>query len=449
MADAKTLMALSSLDGRYALETLELTPYFSEFAFIKYRVRIEIQYLLSLSAWGIIRSLTKKETTMLLALEKSFSLQDAECIKKFEKETHHDVKAIEYFLKEKLEDSTCADLLPFVHFGLTSEDVNNIAYALMLRDAHKNSMLPQLMHLIDHLGKTSHHYADALMVGRTHGQVAVPTTFGKELSVYVHRLKKMEQTLQDFKFDAKLNGAVGNYNALVFAFPKVNWFRFSKMFISSFNLIPNLVTTQILPSDTLVSYGLHLLQINTVLVGLSQDMWQYISLEVVQQKKEKNEVGSSTMPQKINPIDFENAEGNALIANSFFELYARKLPISRMQRDLSDSTVKRTMGSALGHTLLSWKSLERGLKKISFDRHVSLQEVNEHWEMLAEAMQIYFKLHGEEKGYEKVKQLLQGKQIDKKAFQDLVKKFPALAKLTPAAYSGLAQKLSSLTRTPV
>jgi adenylosuccinate lyase len=259
----------------------------------------------------------------------------------------------------------------------------------------------------------------------------------------------MEQTLRDFRFDAKLNGAVGNYNALAFAYPNINWLRFSKTFISSFELIPNLITTQILPADTLVSYGLLLLQTNTVLIGLCQDMWQYISLGLVAQKKEKNEVGSSTMPQKINPIDFENAEGNALIANSFFELFARKLPISRMQRDLSDSTVKRTMGSALGHTVLSWKSLERGLKKISFDTHVSLQEVNEHWEMLAEAMQIYFKLHGEEKGYEKVKQLLQGKQIDKKEFQDLVSKFPTLAKLTPAAYSGLAEKLPALTRTPI
>jgi len=449
MNDEKILMALSPLDGRYAPQTTELTTYFSEFAFIKYRVRIEIQYLLAFSAWHIIRAFTKKETAMLLALEKTFSLHDAVRIKTFEKETHHDVKAIEYFIKEKLEDSTCADVLPFVHFGLTSEDVNNIAYALMFRDAHKNSMVPQLVHLIDLLEKSSHRYADALMVGRTHGQVAVPTTFGKELAVYVHRLKKMEQTLRDFRFDAKLNGAVGNYNALAFAYPNINWLRFSKTFISSFELIPNLITTQILPADTLVSYGLLLLQTNTVLIGLCQDMWQYISLGLVAQKKEKNEVGSSTMPQKINPIDFENAEGNALIANSFFELFARKLPISRMQRDLSDSTVKRTMGSALGHTVLSWKSLERGLKKISFDTHVSLQEVNEHWEMLAEAMQIYFKLHGEEKGYEKVKQLLQGKQIDKKEFQDLVSKFPTLAKLTPAAYSGLAEKLPALTRTPI
>jgi len=446
MDDEKILMALSPLDGRYISQTSELALYFSEFAFIKYRIRVEIRYLLTLSEWRLIRSFSKKEKDLFDYIEKTFSIQDAVRVKKLEQETRHDVKAIEYFIKEKLTDTSCSDMLQYVHFGLTSEDINNIAYSLMLTDAHKNSILPQLRMSINHLSAMRRQYKNALMVAMTHGQVAVPTTLGKEFAVYIHRLKKMEQTLVRHRFDAKLNGAIGNYNALVFAYPHVNWIRFSALFIRSFGLIPNLITTQILPADNFVSYCLLIHQINTVCIGLCQDMWLYISRGIMIQKKEKGEVGSSTMPQKINPIHFENAEGNAYVANSYFELYARKLPISRMQRDLSDSTIKRTIGTALGHTLLAWKNIEQGFKKISFDKPASLEEIDSHWEMLAEAMQIYFKLHGDEKGYEKVKNLLQGKRIDKKTFQHLAAAYPALAKLTPADYSGLAKKLSALSK---
>jgi adenylosuccinate lyase len=367
-------------------------------------------------------------------------VSDAKRIKTIESETKHDVKAIEYFLKEKLRGSL-ADILPFIHFGLTSEDVNNLAYGLMLSDANSQIVIPGLDALLAMLRSLALSHAHSVMVARTHGQPAVPTTFGKELSVFVVRLKKLEKTLAGFRFEGKLNGAVGNYNALAFAYPNINWIRFSQEFVSGFGLKPNLITTQILPADNLVEYGLLLHMVNVILIGFCQDMWSYISRGIIIQKRESKHVGSSTMPQKINPIDFENAEGNLQIANSYFELFARKLPVSRLQRDLSDSTVKRSVGSAVAHTILAWKSLVVGLSKISFNNDAASEELNDHWEILAEAMQIYFKLHGDEKGYEKVKKQLMGKQIDEKIYKELTREFPVLAKLTPATYSGLAEKL--------
>lgn len=441
MNDEQELISLSSLDGRYVSQTVALREYFSEFAYIQYRVRVEIRYLLFLSKWKIIRALTKREKTLFEQIADSFNVADAAVVKKFESETKHDVKAIEYFLKEKLAGTSCKDILPFVHFGLTSEDVNNLAYGAMLTGAHNEIILPEVKKIPDDIQTISRINKSSFMLARTHGQPAVPTTFGKELVIFYARISKLEKRLKNFKFEGKLNGAVGNYNALVFAFPKTDWLRFSKEFISSFNLIPNLMTTQILPADNFVEYSLLLFQLNTILIGFCQDMWMYISRGLVTQKRNTKQVGSSTMPQKINPVDFENAEGNLQIANSYFELFARKLPISRLQRDLSDSTVKRTIGTAFGHTVLAWKSLEKGLTKISFNKDAAAEELNSHWEVLAEAMQIYFKLHGDEKGYEKVKKELMGKRIDKKIYQELVRDFPDLAKLTPETYSGLARKI--------
>lgn len=444
MNDEQELIALSPLDGRYASQTADLRLYFSEFAFIKYRVRVEVKYLLFLAKWKVVRTLTKEEIHKLLSLTDTFSVADAKEVKKIEHETKHDVKAIEYFLKEKLAGSTCEDLLPFVHFGLTSEDVNNLAYGCMLLGAHKEIMLPAIKKILEEIKTIAAANKTSYTLARTHGQPAVPTTFGKELAVYVARLKKLEQRLTTFQFEGKLNGAVGNYNALAFALPNINWIRFSREFIASFDLHPNLITTQILPADNFIEYSFLLSQANAIFIGLCQDMWTYISRGLVKQKKVSGQVGSSTMPQKINPIDFENAEGNLQIANNYFELFARKLPVSRLQRDLSDSTVKRTIGMALGHTLLAWKSLEKGLSKISFDTEAAFEELNGHYEILAEAMQIYFKMHGDEKGYEKVKHMLMGKRIDKKMYEELTREFPALAKLTPATYIGLVTKLTTL-----
>jgi adenylosuccinate lyase len=314
----------------------------------------------------------------------------------------------------------------------------------MFTDAQRDAVLPEFSTLLGFIFRMAfRHKADG-MVALTHGQPAVSTTFGKELSVYAARLNKFAAKLKKFQFEGKLNGAVGNYNALAFAFPKIGWLGFSRKYISSLGLKPNLITTQIIPADAVVEYGLLLYQINTILIGFCQDIWMYISRGVVKQMKDKNQIGSSTMPQKVNPIYFENAEGNLQIANSLFELFARKFPVSRMQRDLSDSTVKRTVGSAVAYTLIAWKSLQQGLTKITFDTEAAAEEMNDHWEMLAEAMQIYFKLHGDAKGYEKVKKLLMGKRLDAKTYQLLARTYPPLANLSPATYIGLAEKLTLL-----
>ena len=287
-------------------------------------------------------------------------------------------------------------------------------------------------------------YTGSPMLAKTHGQPAVPTTFGKELAVFYVRLRLFKKTMQSYIFEGKLNGAVGNYNAMVSVRPDIDWIKFSRTFIMSLGLAPNLTTTQILPYDRWVEYCTMLAHINGILIGLCQDMWHYISQGLVVQHRDPKQVGSSTMPHKVNPIDFENAEGNLLITNSYFDLYERKLLISRLQRDLSDSTVKRTVGTALGHTLLAWKSVIRGLGKISFNQDAALTELNAHWEILSEAIQVYMKVHGDAKGYEKIKDLTQGKQLNAKTFRTLVKQFPALAKLTPVSYSGLSKRLAEL-----
>jgi adenylosuccinate lyase len=438
------LLNLSPLDGRYAAVTQVLRPYFSEFALMKYRVQTELHYLLFLSRWKIIRGLKLKEKNIIRNIVQNFSIDDAKRIKTFEEETKHDVKAMEYFLKEKLESTTLKDLLPFVHFGLTSDDVNAIAYGLMLKDAHETVMVDALETVLSALRAVALSHTGSPMLAKTHGQPAVPTTFGKELSVFYARIKKIEKQFTTFRFEGKLNGAVGNFNAVVFLYPRVDWIRFSRTYITSLELTPNLTTTQILPYDAWVEYTTILSHINGILIGLCQDMWQYISQGLVIQKKDSKQVGSSTMPHKVNPIDFENAEGNCMIANSYFELYNRKLLINRQQRDLSDSVVRRTIGTAFGHTVLAWKSLVRGLGKISFNTAAALSELNEHWEILSEAIQVYMKVQGDEKGYEHVKAVTMGKQFDEKTFRTLINKFPPLAKLTPTSYSGLAQKLAEL-----
>ena len=349
------LHALSSLDGRYAEATAPLGKYFSEFAFLRDRVRVELDYLQALAKAGLINPLEDSEMCLLKETIANFDDDDARAIQTFERQTRHDVKAIEYYLREKLSPS----LLPWLHFGLTSEDVNNIAQVLALRDSREAVLLPALDALINKLRELAIRYRAVPMLARTHGQPAVPTTLGKEFAVYLARLSVARRLASSHHFEAKLTGAVGNFNALQAAAPQVDWPAFAQGFIRAYGLEPNLVTNQILPYDNWVRYFDALRLANSILIDFAQDTWRYISDGYLKQAVVEEEVGSSTMPQKVNPIDFENAEGNLGIANALFAHYAQKLTVSRLQRDLSDSTVRRTFGTALGHTLLAWTALSR------------------------------------------------------------------------------------------
>jgi adenylosuccinate lyase len=440
MQHVDELMNLSPLDGRYHAQTGSFRAYFSEFAYIKYRVIVEIRFLQQLSTWDVL----PVKLTHLKSIADGFSVKDAKKVKEIEKITKHDVKAIEYFLRKKIKQK---GILPFIHFGLTSEDVNNISYSLMISDAKKTIVDPAIVDVLSKIKAIARINKKSVMLARTHGQPAVPTTFGKELAVYSSRLNKTYKRIKKYTFEGKLNGAVGNYNALFFAYPEIDWIRFSREFIRSFGLEPNIVTTQILPADTFIEYGLTMYQVNSILIGFCQDMWNYISRGLVKQKKIGRQVGSSTMPQKINPVLFENAEGNLQIANSYFELFARKFSVSRLQRDLSDSTVKRSIGTALAYSCLAWKAIGNGLADISFDKDFAMDELSGHWEVLAEAMQIFFKMQGDDKGYEKAKSLMMGKTVDRKTYREIVKKYPPLANLTPSTYIGLAIKIAELALT--
>ena len=360
-------------------------------------------------------------------------------------QTRHDVKAIEYFLREKLQATSLNDLLSWLHFGLTSEDVNNIAQAISLRDSRDVVLLPALDDLLDHILEFVKNYRALPMLARTHGQPAVPTTLGKEFAVYFARLKKSYDEIADHQFEAKLTGAVGNFNALHSAIPQTDWFSFSEEFIRSYGFEPNLVTTQILPYDNWVRYFDSLRLLNSILIDFSQDIWRYISDDYLKQAVVEGEVGSSTMPQKVNPIDFENAEGNLGIANSLFTHYAQKLTISRLQRDLSDSTVRRTFGVALGHTLLAWTNLVRGMNRISANEEKIRADLNAHWEIISEGAQTILRAAGRIDAYETLKQQTRGNVLtesDYKSWLDALdvdnETRQKLQSLAPEHYAGLA-----------
>lgn len=437
------LHLISPLDGRYSQISDSLKSYFSEYAYLKYRVKIEVEYLKMFAK--ILKISSGDDDKKLNSIVKNFSIKDAEVIKVVEDKVRHDIKAIEYFLREKINKLGLKKLSAYIHIGLTSEDINNLAYSLMLQDSFKFVISQELVNLIKQIKSLLKQYQRAPILARTHGQPAVMTTFGKEMANYYYRLEKQIARLNSFKFEGKLNGAVGNYNALQLVYPKIDWVKFSEKLITYLGLAPNYFTTQILYPDRWIEYFQILSLINNILVNLSQDIWNYIMLETLILKKEKNQVGSSTMPQKVNPIDFENAEGNLQIANCYFELYSRKLIISRLQRDLSDSTVKRTFGVALGHMILAWKNIVRGFKKISLDEVKTKQELDNHWEILAEGLQTYLRSIGDDHGYEKLKKLTQGKKIDRKSYKQIIKelkiKDKRLIELTPEKYIGLASKL--------
>lgn len=443
-----SLHALSPLDGRYAEMTAPLGKFFSEFAFLRDRLRVELDFLAALSKTGLTRPLTASESAELESIKTNFSSADAESILEYEHKTRHDVKAIEYFIQEKLQDTSLQDFIPWIHFGLTSEDTNSIGQAIALQEARDKVLIPSLDALVFSLSDFAIRNRSVPMLARTHGQFAVPTTLGKEFAVYFARLKKTRDEISAYRFEAKLTGAVGNFNALQSAAPQVDWISFSVDFVSHFDLEPNLLTTQILPYDNWVRYFDLIRLTNSILMDFSQDVWRYISDGSLKQAVIVGEVGSSTMPQKVNPIDFENAEGNLGIANSLFAHYAQKLTVSRLQRDLSDSTVRRTFGTALGHSLIAWVNLQRGLKRIAPDEEKLRTELNAHWEVISEGAQTILRAAGKSDAYESLKMQTRGRVLtesDYKAWCDSIdvadETRERLKKLSLETYIGLAIEL--------
>ena len=447
------LAALSPLDGRYSRGADPLRAYFSEQALIRYRTRIEIEWLQALAGEKAIKELggfSPATVASFAALVKEFSDADAERIKAIEAETNHDVKAIEYWLKSRLAQNEEAQrALEFVHFACTSEDINNLSYALMVAESRDKVMLPKLDELVAALRALARRHAELPMLSRTHGQAATPTTLGKEMANFAHRLARARQRIAAVAILGKINGAVGNYNAHLTAYPDLDWESFCRRFVERLGLEFNPYTTQIEPHDWLAELLDAYARANSVILDLDRDLWGYISLGYFRQKVKDGEVGSSTMPHKVNPIDFENSEGNIGIANALLRHLADKLPVSRWQRDLSDSTAQRNVGTALGHTLLAYSACLRGLAKLEADPARLAADLDDNWEVLAEAVQQVMRRHGVPDAYEKLKAMSRGKRIERGALAEFVKGLPIpedakkrLLALTPARYTGLAAELA-------
>ncbi|MBW3550527.1 MAG: adenylosuccinate lyase [Proteobacteria bacterium] len=447
------LLALSPLDGRYAGKVDPLRPIFSEFGLIKARVKVEVEWLLALADEPAIVELepfSDAATARLRALADELSVQDAARVKEIERTTNHDVKAVEYLIKERLADDTeLGPALEFVHFACTSEDINNLSYALMLSQARQFVLLPRLDQLIQALRAMAHQHAELPMLSRTHGQTASPTTVGKEIANVVARLKRQGETLAAAPMCGKINGAVGNYNAHLAAYPEVNWEAFSQRFVHSLGLDWQPYTTQIEPHDGIAELCDAQRRIDTICIDLCRDIWGYISLGYFKQSVKAGEVGSSTMPHKVNPIDFENAEGNFGIANALFEHFAAKLPISRWQRDLTDSTVLRALGTAFGHALIGLDALQRGLGKLSANPERLAADLDASWEVLAEAVQTVMRRHGLPNPYEQLKALTRGQGITEQSMREFIDSLELpdearqrLLDMTPGSYTGLAAKLA-------
>jgi len=448
-----TLTALSPLDGRYASKLTELAPIFSEFGLIQRRVAVEIAWLEALCDAKAIpeaKELTAEERSALRAIATDFSVDDARRVKTIESTTNHDVKAVEYFIKEKLAGTPLEDRGEFVHFACTSEDINNMAHALMLRDGLAVLRVVQKK-LTDALAAFAVEARDAAMLARTHGQPASPTTLGKELAVFVARLNRQATQLDAIVMPAKMNGAVGCYNAHLSAYPNVDWEAFSKQVIEGhFGLKQNVLTTQIEAHDGIAELFDALVRWNTILLDLDRDVWAYISLGYIGQKTIKGEIGSSTMPHKVNPIDFENSEGNLGLANAVLEHMARKLPISRLQRDLTDSTVLRNMGVGFGYSLAAYQATLKGLGKINVNAARLEEDLKDAWEVLAEPVQTVMRKLGKPNPYEQLKELTRGKKITPASMHQFIESLdiPAedkarLLEMTPASYTGIASTLVS------
>ena len=443
------LTALSPLDGRYADKTAALRVRFSEFALIRARVRVEIEWLLALAAEPAIAEVPAFSAATVAALKDiatRFDVNDAARVKAIEATTNHDVKAIEYFLKEKTQgNAEIARVSEFIHFACTSEDINNLAYGLMLKDAREQSILPLMDRLIAALDELARRYADEPMLARTHGQPASPTTVGKELRNFVYRLSLQREQVASVALRGKINGAVGNYNAHLAAYPQIDWPRFAQRFVASLGLTFNPRTTQIEPHDYMAELFHAMARFNTVLLDFARDVWGYIAWGYFKQKTKAGEVGSSTMPHKVNPIDFENAEGNLGLANALFEHLAAKLPVSRFQRDLSDSTVLRNLGVAFGYSVLAFDAALRGISKLEINRARLEEDLRANPEVLAEAIQTVMRRYGVPEPYERLKALTRGKAITAESLKEFVATLdvPAAARaallaLTPARYIGNA-----------
>ena len=445
------LTAISPIDGRYGDITEGLRDIFSEYGLIRYRILVEIQWLQDLAAHTDIREIgpfTVPTNQFLDAILENFSLQDGKRIKELEQTTNHDVKAIEYFLREKAaandEIRSCSE---FLHFACTSEDINNISHALMLTDARTQFLLPPLHEIIDILAQLTATYAAQPMLARTHGQPASPTTLGKEIGVFIARLQRQLEQFSNVRILGKMNGAVGNYNAHLAAYPGIDWLAISRDFVESLGLTWNPHTTQIESHDYMAEYFHSLIRLNTILIDLCRDMWGYISLGYFRQRAVAGEIGSSTMPHKVNPIDFENAEGNLGLANSIFGHLAEKLPVSRWQRDLSDSTVLRNMGTAIAHCYIAYRSCRKGLERLEADPVRINNDLKDNWVILAEAVQTVMRRYGIENPYEQLKDLTRGKDIDRDSLAEFIRgmNIPEQAKqqlleLTPLNYTGNAEQ---------
>ena len=447
------LLALSPLDGRYAASVAALRPYLSEFGLIRYRVQVELAWLEALARHPQIEELPAPNDTALAALRalnEGFSPADAAEIKQIEATTRHDVKAVEYWIKQRLhQDPWWAAHYEFVHFACTSEDINNLAYALMLKHARDQVMLPALDQFIERLGEMANSLSATPMLSRTHGQSASPTTMGKELANVVARLKRGRERLAAVEVLGKINGAVGNYNAHVAAYPQVDWPAVAREMVGGLGLGWNPYTTQIEPHDWIAELCDAQRRVDTVLIDLSRDLWGYISLGYFRQATVAGEVGSSTMPHKVNPIDFENAEGNLGLADALLTHLANKLPISRWQRDLTDSTVLRNLGPAFGHALLALGGLSRGLAKLSADADRMASDLDQNWEVLGEAIQTVMRRYGLPEPYERLKALTRGQRIDADRLREFVDQLElpeavraSLREMTPASYVGLAEALA-------
>ncbi len=448
-----TLTAISPIDGRYGTRLAELRDLFSEYALIKFRVQVEIHWLEMLASVAAIKEvppLSSAAATALRAIVNDFTLADAERVKAIESKTNHDVKAVEYFVKEKMAaHAELAKLQEFLHFACTSEDINNVAYALILKHAKENFLLPKTAGVIEAIKGLALRFADQPMLARTHGQAATPTTVGKEMANFVARLQRQYEHLHNTVILGKFNGAVGNFNAHHAAYPEIDWPEVSRQFVESFGLQWNAYTTQIEPHDYIAELFAVLCNFNNILVDFNRDVWGYISLGYFQQKAIADEVGSSTMPHKINPIDFENAEGNLGMANALMSFLSNQLLTSRWQRDLVDSTLLRNLGVAMAHALLAYQSTLKGISKLEINPVVLEYDLAQAWEVLAEPIQTIMRRYGISEPYEKLKALTRGKPIDQSlleefvdqlALPDTVKK--QLKQMTPRNYVGLAAKLA-------
>ena len=447
--ELSTLTAVSPVDGRYGSKTEALRPIFSEYGLIRHRVLVEVRWLQALAAHDSIAevpALSEHAANLLDAIAINFSEEDAQRVKNIERTTNHDVKAVEYFLKEKIAGNDELEAISeFIHFACTSEDINNLAHALMLREARGQILLPQLDEIIQAITQLAHGNAELAMLSRTHGQPASPTTLGKEMANVAARLQRQRDQIVSVEMLGKLNGAVGNYNAHMIAYPEIDWPAFSCDFVTSLGLDWNPYTIQIEPHDYIAELFDAVARFNVILIDFARDVWGYISLGYFKQRTVAGEVGSSTMPHKVNPIDFENAEGNFGIANAIFDHLAMKLPISRWQRDLSDSTVLRNLGVGVAHSVIGYASLLRGIGKLEANPAKLAEDLDATWEVLAEAVQTVMRRYGVEQPYEKLKALTRGKGISAESLQEFISTLDIpeqakqeLAKLTPAGYIGNA-----------